>query len=196
MKVELKQLQASFGTTFVYITHDQSEALVLSDHVAVMNAGSFEQVGTPQQLYYQPQTAFVAGFVGANNKFPGRAMPAEGGNQGLVCLTTEQGLAMRARAIGPIAAGQTVEAFVRPEAVSLARQSAELSAEHPRHAGQIENLLFDGANSAVLLREATSKTEFRIALPQTGQFADLKIGETVAFSYDPQQAVCFAAGSA
>ena len=196
MKVELKQLQASFGTTFVYITHDQSEALVLSDHVAVMNAGSFEQVGTPQQLYYQPQTAFVAGFVGANNKFPGRAMPAEGGSQGLVCLTTEQGLAMRARAIGPIAAGQTVEAFVRPEAVSLARQSAELSAEHPRHAGQVENLLFDGANSAVLLREATSKTEFRIALPQTGQFADLKIGETVAFSYDPQQAVCFAAGSA
>ncbi|MEO7888291.1 MAG: ATP-binding cassette domain-containing protein, partial [Polaromonas sp.] len=68
MKVELKQLQADFGTTFVYITHDQSEALVLSDHVAVMNAGSFEQVGTPQELYYQPQTPFVAGFVGANNK--------------------------------------------------------------------------------------------------------------------------------
>jgi ABC-type Fe3+/spermidine/putrescine transport system ATPase subunit len=64
MKVELKQLQAAFGTTFVYITHDQSEALVLSDHVAVMNAGSFEQVGTPQELYYQPQTPFVAGLCG------------------------------------------------------------------------------------------------------------------------------------
>ena len=53
MKIELKQLQADFGTTFVYITHDQSEALVLSDHVAVMNAGRFEQVGTPQELYYR-----------------------------------------------------------------------------------------------------------------------------------------------
>ncbi len=57
MKIELKQLQADFGTTFVYITHDQSEALVLSDHVAVMNAGRFEQVGTPQELYYEPQHA-------------------------------------------------------------------------------------------------------------------------------------------
>ncbi len=72
MKIELKQLQAEFGTTFVYITHDQSEALVLSDHVAVMNAGRFEQVGTPQELYYQPATPFVAGFVGANNRVRGQ----------------------------------------------------------------------------------------------------------------------------
>src|SRR5439155_1286480 len=68
MKIELKQLQAGFGTTFVYITHDQSEALVLSDRVAVMNGGRFEQIGTPQELYYQPHTPFVAGFVGANNR--------------------------------------------------------------------------------------------------------------------------------
>ena len=196
MKIELKQLQASFGTTFVYITHDQSEALVLSDHVAVMNAGSFEQVGTPQQLYYQPQTPFVAGFVGANNKLSGRAMPSDGGAQGLVSLTTEQGLAMRARAIGQIDPGQAVEAFVRPEAVSLARHAGELPAEHPHHAGLVESLLFDGANSAVLLREQASRTEFRIALPQTGRFADLRIGETVAFSFDPQHAVCFASANA
>ena len=196
MKIELKQLQSSFGTTFVYITHDQSEALVLSDHVAVMNAGSFEQVGTPQQLYYQPQTPFVAGFVGANNKFAGRAMPTDVANHGLVSFTTAQGLALHARAVGRVDAGQAVEAFVRPEAVSLARHAAELPAEHPRHAGQVENLLFDGANSAVLLREATSRTEFRIALPQTGKFSDLRIGETVAFTFDPRHAVCFATRSA
>ena len=76
MKIELKQLQAEFGTTFVYITHDQSEALVLSDRVAVMNAGRFEQVGTPQELYYQPRTPFVAGFVGANNRVAGQARRA------------------------------------------------------------------------------------------------------------------------
>lgn len=195
MKVELKQLQASFGTTFVYITHDQSEALVLSDHVAVMNAGSFEQLGTPQQLYYQPQTPFVAGFVGANNKLPGRAMPTGDAAQGLVAFTTAQGLAMQARAIGRIDPGQAVEAFVRPEAVSLARQAGELPAGHPCHSGQVESLLFDGANSAVLLREQASRTEFRIALPQTGRFSDLRIGETVAFSFDPQHAVCFPSAS-
>ena len=196
MKVELKQLQASFGTTFVYITHDQSEALVLSDQVAVMNAGSFEQVGTPQQLYYQPQTPFVAGFVGANNKLAGHATASGGAAQGLVSFTSSQGLAMHARAIGQIAPGQAVEAFVRPEAVSLARQAGELPAGYPHHRGQIENLLFDGANSAILLREEVSRTEFRIALPQTGRFADLRMGETVAFCFDPQHAVCFAAASA
>src|SRR5215203_4506634 len=67
MKLELKEIQATFNTSFVYITHDQSEALVMSDRVAVMNAGRFEQVGSPQSLYYEPRTPFVAAFVGANN---------------------------------------------------------------------------------------------------------------------------------
>ncbi|MDB5847018.1 MAG: spermidine/putrescine transporter ATP-binding protein, partial [Rhodoferax sp.] len=195
MKVELKQLQAAFGTTFVYITHDQSEALVLSDHVAVMNAGSFEQVGTPQELYYQPQTPFVAGFVGSSNRIAGKVAPGAMASDGLAAFTTEQGLTMRARTVGAVTPGQKIEAFVRPEAVSLARNAAELPADHPAHTGQIESILFDGANSAALLRESASRTEFRIALPQTGRFADLRIGETVSFSFDPQQAVCFAAKS-
>jgi spermidine/putrescine transport system ATP-binding protein len=194
MKLELKQLQAAFGTTFVYITHDQSEALVLSDRVAVMNAGHFEQVGTPQQLYYEPQTPFVAGFVGASNRLSGQAT-SSGAASGVVAFTTAQGLAMRARAIGQIEPGQAVEAFIRPEAVSLARRAAELPAEHPTQTGEVQSLLFDGANSAVLLRESASRMEFRIALPQTGRFSDLRIGEAVAFSFDPQQAVCFASAS-
>ncbi|WP_411879427.1 ABC transporter ATP-binding protein [Polaromonas sp. YR568] len=191
MKVELKQLQAAFGTTFVYITHDQSEALVLSDHVAVMNAGGFEQLGTPQELYYQPQTPFVAGFVGANNKLTGSTTAAGAEAGSVVALTTGEGLALRARAAGRLQANQAVQAFVRPEAISLARDATELPANHTVYAGQVESLLFDGANSAVLLRETASRTEFRIALPQTGRFADLRIGETVAFSFDPGQAVCF-----
>ena len=191
MKVELKQLQAAFGTTFVYITHDQSEALVLSDHVAVMNAGSFEQVGTPQQLYYQPQTPFVAGFVGANNKLAASTNTSGAEAGSVVKLTSGEGLALRARAAGRLQPGQAVQAFVRPEAINLARDATELPANHTVYAGQVESLLFDGANSAVLLRETASRTEFRIALPQTGRFADLRIGETIAFSFDPGQAVCF-----
>ncbi|OQW88707.1 MAG: spermidine/putrescine ABC transporter ATP-binding protein [Rhodoferax ferrireducens] len=191
MKIELKALQAAFGTTFVYITHDQSEALVLSDHVAVMNHGRFEQVGTPQQLYYEPQTPFVAGFVGANNRIPGRATEVNGST---VTVTSASGLVMPARAIGSIARGDAVEAFVRPEVARLARQASVLKdARLPHFSAHVESLLFDGANSAVLLREAQSNTEFRIALPQTGEFADLRVGETVAFGFDPQRAVAFAA---
>ncbi|MFT6589824.1 MAG: spermidine/putrescine transport system ATP-binding protein [Rhodoferax sp.] len=190
MKIELKQLQAAFGTTFVYITHDQSEALVLSDHVAVMNKGRFEQVGTPQQLYYAPQTPFVAGFVGANNPVKGRATQV---NADRVTLTSDNGLVMSAQAMGTVRTGDAVEAFVRPEVASLARHSSDFAdSPFPQYRAHVENLLFDGANSAVLLREEQSRTEFRIALPQTGQLADLAVGDTVHFSFDPQRAVCFA----
>jgi spermidine/putrescine transport system ATP-binding protein len=191
MKIELKQLQAAFGTTFVYITHDQSEALVLSDHVAVMNAGRFEQVGTPQELYYHPQTPFVAAFVGANNRVAGAATRVDGD---AVELTTAAGTALRARGQGAIAVGDAVEAFVRPEAIDLARAATELPAAAQRFAGTVESLLFDGANSAVLVREQATRAEIRIALPQTGRYADLAPGETIAFGFDPQRAVCFRAG--
>lgn len=192
MKIELKQLQAAVGTTFVYITHDQSEALVLSDRVAVMTGGRFDQVGTPQELYYHPQTPFVAGFVGANNRMAGRAAQVDGE---IVAIETLDGLVVRARRMGAVAVGDTVEAFVRPEVLSLARDAAELAGLTERLSGAIESLLFDGANSAVLVREAGARTEFRIALPQTGRFADLRVGETVVFGFDPQHAVCFRAGS-
>jgi spermidine/putrescine transport system ATP-binding protein len=190
MKIELKQLQAAFGTTFVYITHDQSEALVLSDRVAVMNAGRFEQVGTPQSLYYEPRTPFVAGFVGANNRIEGHAVDVAGE---AVEVVTPQGLVMYARAVGKIRTGDAVEAFVRPEVAQIARSADALPQDQPNYVARVENLLFDGANSAVLLRESKTQLEMRIALPQTGQFKDLRVGDKVAFGFDPQRAVCFKA---
>jgi spermidine/putrescine transport system ATP-binding protein len=206
MKIELKQLQAAFGTTFVYITHDQSEALVLSDQVAVMNAGRFEQVGSPQDLYYAPATPFVAGFVGANNRIEGRVSAVHGD---LVDVATPEGWVVRAQrqsavrdgmrvaaSGGALAVGDAATAFVRPEVAVLGRSAAELElpAPAPVHEGVVESLLFDGANSAVLLREARTRTEFRVALPQTGRFADLKVDERVLFTFAPERAVCFATG--
>jgi spermidine/putrescine transport system ATP-binding protein len=190
MKIELKQLQAAFGTTFVYITHDQSEALVLSDHVGVMNQGRFEQLGTPQDLYYRPQTPFVASFVGANNRIAGRVTTVD---HALVEMTTADGWAIRALGQGAMSVGDPAEGFVRPEVASLGRVQGELPAGQPWHTGEVQSLLFDGANSAVLLQELRTRREFRIALPQTGQFSDLKPQEKVLFSFDPQRAVCFPA---
>jgi spermidine/putrescine transport system ATP-binding protein len=192
MKIELKQLQAAFGTTFVYITHDQSEALVLSDHVGVMSRGRFEQLGTPQDLYYRPQTPFVASFVGANNRIDGRVTAVD---PAVVELTTSDGWAVRAAPQGTVRMGDAVEGFVRPEVVSLGRTAAELPTGQPAHAGEVESLLFDGANSAVLLKEIRTRREFRIALPQTGLFSDLKPSEKVLFSFAPERAVCFPARS-
>jgi spermidine/putrescine transport system ATP-binding protein len=195
MKIELKQLQHAFGTTFVYITHDQSEALVLSDHVGVMNRGRFEQLGTPQELYYSPATPFVAAFVGANNRISGKATRVDGE---LAELVTSDGWTIRARRHGAVAVGAAIEAFVRPEAAVIGRSATELAIDPAQavHAGEVESLLFDGANSAVLVREQRTRLEFRIALPQTGRYADLKVGEHVVFSFDPQRAACFPAASA
>ena len=190
MKIELKQLQAAFGTTFVYITHDQSEALVLSDHVGVMSHGRFEQLGTPQDLYYRPQTPFVAGFVGANNRIVGRTTRLDGV---LAEVTSSDGWVVRALKSGAVGVGDAVEVFVRPEVATLARSQQELPPGQPAHTGEVQSVLFDGANSAVLLQELSTRREFRIALPQTGQFSDLKPQEKVLFSFDPNRAVCFAA---
>ena len=191
MKIELKQLQAAIGTTFVYITHDQSEALVLSDQVAVMNHGRFEQRGTPQELYYEPQTAFVAGFVGAANRIAGRVTGLDGE---LAELATEQGLKVVATKRGAMSVGDAVQAFVRPEVANLEREAARLPRDQIQYAGAVQSLLFDGANSAVLITEDRTRFELRVALPQTGRLADLKVGERVHFSFDPRRTACFAHG--
>jgi spermidine/putrescine transport system ATP-binding protein len=191
MKIELKQLQAAFGTTFVYITHDQSEALVLSDRVAVMNHGVFEQVGSPQDLYYQPLTPFVASFVGNNNGFTGSVESTDGA---CAMVRSAEGLVLQARMHTPLSPGARAQLFVRPEAMLLLEAGQALP--DPRwtvYEAQVESLLFDGANSAVLVRESQSRSALRIALPQTGQYAGLQVGQSLRFGFDPQNAVCFGA---
>ncbi len=191
MKVELKQLQSAFGTTFVYITHDQSEALVLSDRVGVMNHGRFEQLDSPQELYYSPATSFVAGFVGANNRLTGTVLGHEGA---LVELDAGGGLRLHARGNGTLPRGAAADAFIRPEAMTLARTPAELPPGQSALSGEVTDMLFDGASSVVLLRESQIRRELRIALPQTGAFADLRPGVRVCFGFDPERAICFPAG--
>jgi spermidine/putrescine transport system ATP-binding protein len=108
-------------------------------------------------------------------------------------MTTEDGWTIHALKQGVLAVGDAVEGFVRPEVAILGRVAAELPAGQPRHEGEVQSLLFDGANSAVLLKELRTRREFRIALPQTGQFSDLRPQEKVQFSFDPERAVCFPA---
>lgn len=194
MKVELKKLQHEFGTTFVYITHDQSEALVMSDQVAVMNNGLFEQVGSAQELYYRPSTAFVAGFVGDSNRWRGRI---EASDAASVKLTTADGLTFTANtpATGGTGVGGEVEIFVRPESVQIARTEADVQAMDNKLQGRVESVLFNGANSRVLVREPRSGGEIDVALPQTGAFHELRQGEDIWLGWGQDQARCFAASA-
>ncbi|MBL8670863.1 MAG: ABC transporter ATP-binding protein [Alphaproteobacteria bacterium] len=207
MKVELKQLQHQFATTFVYITHDQSEALVMSDRVAVMNAGRFEQVGTPQELYRRPLSAFVAGFVGDSNRWRGRVVASgQGSVPGGVTVETQQGDAMHGVASdagGPPGADGAVDIFVRPEAIALLPAGTAIAAAAPGanvRAATVETLLFNGASSRALFRTQRGEPVI-VALPQTGQFNDLKPGDALALAWPADACRCFpaqpsAAGSA
>ena len=79
LQIELKGIQRDVGITFVYVTHDQEEALTMSDRIAVMNQGRIEQVDTPEEIYERPATTFVAGFIGVSNLMPGEVVSANGG---------------------------------------------------------------------------------------------------------------------
>jgi spermidine/putrescine transport system ATP-binding protein len=190
MKIELKKLQAEFDTTFVYITHDQSEALVMSDQIAVMNQGRFEQVGTAQELYYRPDTAFVAGFVGDSNRWRGRIERVEGG---AAQLRTESGILMRGAAHGrALKPGDLTDIFVRPEAIRLAHDAAEIGKFDNRIAGTVTSLLFNGAASRILVRDQQGE-EIEVTLPQSGEFAALARGDTVHIGWSGEQGNCFPA---
>jgi spermidine/putrescine transport system ATP-binding protein len=115
MRAELKSLQRKSGVTFVYITHDQGEALTMSDRVAVMNAGRIEQVGAPETLYNAPETPFVARFIGEQNEVKGKVSALANGT---VTLDTALG-PMKGAARGALGIGQPATLMVRPERVSL-----------------------------------------------------------------------------
>ena len=113
MRAELRALQKRTGVTFIYITHDQSEALAMSDRIAVMSAGVLQQVGTPRELYDNPATPFVATFVGENNAIAGKVTTIA---DGIAAVETPLG-SFRGRANGGIKAGDKVKLYVRPEAL-------------------------------------------------------------------------------
>ena len=190
MKIELKQLQSQFDTTFLYITHDQSEALVMSDNVAVMNAGRFEQVGTPEELYRDPRSAFVAGFVGDSNRFAGTVADA---NSNLLRVSCADGQTILARkSADHLKVGDKVEVFVRPEALAVIRGSEAAGEGDNVLRGTIDSLLFNGANSRVLVTTGAA------GLVEAAQGADViggrpTKGEAVSLSWRPENGICFAA---
>ncbi|MFA7566886.1 MAG: ABC transporter ATP-binding protein [Alkalispirochaeta sp.] len=205
MKVELKKLQAMVGTTFVYITHDQSEAMVMSDHVAVMNSGQFEQIGTPQELYYSPASSFVAQFVGNNNKLPVLLSKGDGSAKGegqakgdgpaesdgeWYSAGYENGMSYRVGGTYDLA-GDDVEydMFIRPEAIVINPDDGE--AELNRMECVVKAFLFDGGNSQLLMTPQGGHQELTVTLPQNRRYDHIRRGDHLTIGWHPGSAVCF-----
>ncbi|MFS2012647.1 ABC transporter ATP-binding protein [Azospirillum sp. CT11-132] len=117
MQFEIKHLHERLGVTMVYVTHDQAEALTMSDRIAVFNRGRVEQLATPAELYEEPATVFVAGFIGENNRLSGVLVDRQG-DSGTVKL--ESGSVVQARVAAGLEAGASVTVSLRPERVRLA----------------------------------------------------------------------------
>ncbi len=117
LRWELRALQQRLGMTFVYVTHDQVEALSLSDWIAVMNAGKVEQAGVPWEIYYHPRTAFLADFVGAVNLMPAAVVASTGAD--VEVRFGKRHASVRAPEGAPLSAGQEVRLCVRPESLGI-----------------------------------------------------------------------------
>ncbi len=138
MQVELKQLQSELRVTTLFVTHDQEEALSLSDRIAVMNHGQLHQLDAPQALYDRPATRFVAAFLGAPNFIAGKIVTREAGK---VAIETDAGLRLFAATAPPGPDRQVVEASVRPEKIAVTTDEPTLP---NRIRGSIESRVFLG----------------------------------------------------
>jgi ABC-type Fe3+/spermidine/putrescine transport system ATPase subunit len=121
MQRVLKHIQQESGTTFVYVTHDQTEALSMSDRVAIMREGRIEQLGTPREVYERPQTEFVADFVGASNRMTARVIAVH--DDGTYDAELEGIGRVRAPGVASLQSGQDARAIVRPEAIAVREAS-------------------------------------------------------------------------
>ena len=141
MQLELKRIQHELGTTFVYVTHDQDEALAMSDRIAVMNGGKVEQLGGPREIYEQPQTAFVADFIGSLNTLDVRIDELVGG----YCISRfAEGERVVAAAPGDRAVGETVRVGIRPEHVQLGPVETTAADDGSRLEGTVAELVYLG----------------------------------------------------
>ncbi|MGO4838970.1 ABC transporter ATP-binding protein, partial [Rhizobiaceae sp. 2RAB30] len=125
MQLELKRIQREVGTTFMYVTHDQGEALTMSNRIAVFNAGRIEQLASPDAIYDRPQTRFVAEFIGETNLFAGK-LEARDGDKARIRL--DKGPLLEAVTPADFATGGDVLVSIRPERVGLAETAGPANA--------------------------------------------------------------------
>lgn len=183
MQLELKLLQRQLGTTFVFVTHDQAEALSMSDRIAIMRAGRIEQLGSSEAIYDTPSSAYVAAFVGQQNFFDGTLDSATEMTSELVDL--------RASASVTMAAGSAVRGAVRPEFVQFEPAVADAPAAVNSLVATVSGFAHHGETMQFLFEAADGRTVLA-RQPVTAR-GDLAIGDAVRLFWAPEHVRIFAA---
>ena len=183
LRVELKRLHAELGTTMIYVTHDQIEALTLADRIAVMNGGTIQQLGSPKEIYNRPQTRFVASFVGspAMNMLDGTL----GTRDGRTTITLADGLVIDLAGYafaGVPGEGRPATLGIRPEQIALRRKDGH-TATLPLSLNLVEPM---GADALAWGRISDRQVSARVAADEV-----VPLGETVPAAFNPAQASLF-----
>ncbi|MEQ1941586.1 ABC transporter ATP-binding protein [Mesorhizobium sp. VNQ89] len=171
MQLELRAIQKRLGATFVFVTHDQTEALVMSDRIAIMNNGRIVQHGTPRDIYRRPKSVFVSNFIGATNLLRGTVASVENGR---TFLQTGSGTHAIPATGSPLRVGQLMVLSVRPEAVRLQGEGARVS-------GLVTEIIYQGNNVRVGTR-LDPDTIFW-AEGRDDEFDGIAVGDTVALGW-------------
>ena len=182
MQVELKRIQREVGITFVYVTHDQNEALTMSDRIAVMNDGVIEHLGPPREIYEHPATRFVAGFIGTSNLLTGSLAQVTGG-QGVIEVSPDERIIVPAGRSG-LAAGQEVELTVRPEKIELAAGARPAGGCALR--GTVTEVVYLGTSTSFSVRTTTGADVVVFQQNSASAAAPVSRGDEVWLTWDPQ----------
>jgi putative spermidine/putrescine transport system ATP-binding protein len=179
MQIEMRQLQRRLGITTLMVTHDQDEALTLSDRIAVMHNGRIEQIGTPKEIYEQPTTRFVASFIGTSNFFRGKI--SSSASKGYL-VTSEDGLTLSVD--GPPPDGPEVTIALRPESVRIA--AAPASEAGPNRARlRVEQVVYHGLNTHYHLRRPSGEPLLAVSQNGVGEGGPMiEAGTEVEASWD------------
>lgn len=182
MQIELKQLQRTLGITFIFVTHDQEEALAMSDRVVVMHEGNIEQIGTPRQVYEEPQNLNVAKFIGEANIFEGEIDSVKGDKQVSVNI---MGVTREAKSTRTFQPGQKVHVLVRPEDVRVWGQT-EVNDTSDMFPGSVEEVIYKGTTVDLMVRLANNHviaaTEF---FDEDDDRLEYKMSEQVWVNWTP-----------
>ncbi len=186
MRTELREIQRRVGITFIYITHDQGEALTMSDSVAVMRHGIIDQIADGQSIYDDPATPFVASFVGENNVFRGKVKSIENGT---AVIATNRTGELRSRiasaARDSLKVGDAAMIFIRPEALNIATAEAGTGTQFK---ALVTNEEFEGQTYNVFL-EGDSGKQIKMSLINQGKIRGSSMGKNITLQYDPEQAI-------
>ena len=182
LQIELKRIQTEVGITFVYVTHDQEEALTMSDRIAVMNRGKVEQLGTPEELYDRPTTRFVADFIGTTNLLHGTVEEVSAES---ATVRLDSGDRCRIGGVGR-AAGQAVDLSLRPEAVAIRALDGDVSTRDAELGATVEQVAYLG-NAVQYLVRTKGGLGMTILAPKTGP--RLVPEQGVALTWSPAEAL-------